>query len=301
MSYLLLSLWPIFVLIMAGYVMRVTSFLGETFWPNAERLNYYILFPALLFSSLSRAPLEHPALPRVVVAVILVIGLGTAGLLLARRFNSWPASRFGVLLQGLLRFNVYLGLAAVSGLYGSDGMLLAAVILGILVPTVNVLSILGLSDTTGGQIKTLIFSIAKNPLILGCVAGGIANVASIELKWGIERLLTIISNISLPLGLLCVGAALRPDQIRMHLTAIIGNSLARLFLMPGLALYIAHTLSLPKIESAVLILFFALPTAPNAYILTKQLGGESALMAGIITFQTFLSALSLLIVLTATM
>lgn len=36
-------------------------------------------------------------------------------------------------------------------------------------------------------------------------------------------------------------------------------------------------------ESAVLVLFFALPMAPIAYVLICQLGGDGRLMAGIIT------------------
>jgi len=43
----------------------------------------------------------------------------------------------------------------------------------------------------------------------------------------------------------------------------------------------------------VLVLFFALPTAPTAYVLTRQLGGDANLMAGIITLQHLLAAASL--------
>ncbi|MDT4874191.1 hypothetical protein FQZ97_1094790 [compost metagenome] len=64
--------------------------------------------------------------------------------------------------------------------------------------------------------------------------------------------------------------------------------------MPLLAFAIARVLGLPPMESAVLVLFFALPTAPTAYVLTRQLGGDSHLMAGIITLQTLLSGASLL-------
>ena len=67
--------------------------------------------------------------------------------------------------------------------------------------------------------------------------------------------------------------------------------------MPALALLVARLLHLPTMESAVLVLFFALPTAPTAYVLTRQLGGDGHLMAGIITLQTLLSALSLPLVL----
>ncbi|MOA45233.1 Membrane transport protein [compost metagenome] len=68
----------------------------------------------------------------------------------------------------------------------------------------------------------------------------------------------------------------------------------RLLLMPLLAFAVARALGLPVLESSILILFFALPTAPTAYVLTRQLGGDSHLMAGIITLQTLLAALSLI-------
>ncbi|HWV07978.1 MAG TPA: AEC family transporter, partial [Pseudomonas sp.] len=64
MTELLLALWPLFALIVAGYYLRRRAFPNEEFWPGAERLNYFILFPALLFSSLAKAPLNNPALPR---------------------------------------------------------------------------------------------------------------------------------------------------------------------------------------------------------------------------------------------
>ncbi len=67
--------------------------------------------------------------------------------------------------------------------------------------------------------------------------------------------------------------------------------------MPLLAFAAARLVGLPPMESGVLVLFFALPTAPTAYVLTRQLGGDSHLMAGIITLQTLLAAGSLLLVL----
>ncbi|MEE4462629.1 AEC family transporter, partial [Azotobacter chroococcum] len=64
MPVLLLALWPLFALIVGGHLLRRRDLLGEGFWPGAERLNYFILFPALLFHSLAGAPLDNPVLPR---------------------------------------------------------------------------------------------------------------------------------------------------------------------------------------------------------------------------------------------
>ena len=89
------ALWPLFALIIGGHLLRRWDFPGEAFWPAAERLNYFILFPALLFSSLATAPLGNPALPRLALAVLLALGLAWIALLVARRVRGWSAARFG--------------------------------------------------------------------------------------------------------------------------------------------------------------------------------------------------------------
>ncbi|WXL26096.1 AEC family transporter [Ectopseudomonas mendocina] len=295
---LLLALWPLFALIVGGYCLRRFDFPGEAFWPGAERINYFVLFPALLFSSLATAPLNNPALPRLALAVLLGLGVAWLGLLIWRRLRGWPAGRFGAFTQGLLRFNTYLGLAAVGSLFGQQGLAVAALMLALMVPTVNVLSVWALSAERGISIRRLALPIVKNPLILACVLGTFYNLCGLPLPGGTDRLLGLLVAASLPLGLLCVGAALKPDQLGSEMRALGFNSALRLLLMPALAWAVAYALQLPAMECTLLVLFFALPTAPTAYVLTRQLGGDSQLMAGIITLQTLLAAVSLPFLLT---
>ncbi|WP_446731624.1 AEC family transporter [Pseudomonas sp. OTU5201] len=293
---LLQALWPLFALIVGGYLLRRWDFPGEAFWPAAERLNYFILFPALLFSSLATAPLDNPALPQLALAVFLGLGIGWLTLLLARRLLGWPAARFGAITQGILRFNTYLGLAAIGSLYGKDGLAMAALMLALMVPTVNLMSVWALTAERGVSLRGLLLPMAKNPLILACLAGALVNLAGFGLPGGTERLLNLLAVASLPLGLLCVGAALRPQQLAGEVPALAWTCALRLLAMPALAFAVARVLDLPTMESSILVLFFALPTAPTAYVLTRQLGGDSHFMAGIITLQTLLAAGSLLLV-----
>ena len=299
MSTLLQALWPLFALIIGGYLLRRRDFPSAEFWPGAERINYFLLFPALLFNSLATAPLDNPALPRLAVAVLLALGLAWAGLLLFKRLRGWPAARFGAITQGLLRFNTYLGLAAVGTLMGPDGLAMAALMLALMVPTVNVMSVWALTAEHGVSLRGLLLPIVKNPLILACVAGVLYNLAGFGLPGGSDRLLGLLAAASLPLGLLCVGAALKPQELGGEVPALAWNSGLRLLAMPLLAWTVALALHLPVQESQLLILFFALPTAPTAYVLTRQLGGDGHLMAGIITLQTLLAAASLPLIMTA--
>lgn len=297
MNDVLTSLWPVFALIVAGHAMKRLAFPGEGFWPGAERFNYFILFPALLFNGLVSAPLHDPALPRLFAGVGLTLLVCSAALVLCWRLRRWPAARFGVMVQGVLRFNTYLGLATISGLFGQPGMVVAAVIISVLVPTVNVLSVLSLTADRHTSLSALLLPIAKNPLILACVAGAAFNLAGLKLDAGTQQLLHWLAATSLPLGLLCVGAALHLEALKGHVGAMLANSVGRLVLAPGVAWLCAQALHLPALESAILTLFFALPTAPTSYVLTQQLRGDGHLMAGIITLQTLLSALSLPVVL----
>ncbi|AHL77260.1 transporter [Stutzerimonas stutzeri] len=298
MTALLLALWPLFALIIAGYFLRLRDFPSESFWPGAERINYFVLFPALLFSSLATAPLNNPALPHLAGAVMLGLGLAWAGLLLLKRVRGWPAARFGAFAQGALRFNTYLGLAAVGSLFGKEGLALAALMLALMVPTVNVMSVWALTAERGVSVRSLLLPILKNPLILACLAGALVNLAGLGLPGGTDRLLSLLAAASLPLGLLCVGAALKPRELGGEIPALGWNSALRLLAVPLLAFAVARLVHLPAMETTILVLFFALPTAPTAYVLTRQLGGDSHLMAGIITLQTLLAAASLPLVLT---
>lgn len=286
-------LWPLFALILGGYACRRLKFPNEGFWPGAEKFNYFVLFPALLFRSLATAPLNIPALPRVALCVALVMGLGWIALLILRRVFGWRANRFGVFVQGTLRFNTYIGLAAIGGLFGAEGLTLMALLLAITVPIVNVLSVYAFTSEQSVHPGAIAFNVLKNPLILACLFGLAANVVGLPLGGGLDSLLSLLAATSLPLGLLCVGAALQPQELTKETAALVSNSFCRLAIVPALALALVAMLELPAMEKVILVLFFALPTAPTAYVLARQLGGDAHLMAGIITLQTLLAAMSL--------
>lgn len=296
MSEIIVALWPLFALIICGYFIQNLRLVENEFWPNAERINYYFLFPSLLFSNLAHAPLHSDAMPRLLSAITLSITVATGVLLILKKLRAWPPSRFGVLLQGLLRFNIYLGLSAINRLFGEDSLLLASVVLAILVPVVNILSVMALSSNGATRRNKVLGSIIKNPLILACLGGVISNLSGIDIKWGAGTFLSLLADTSLPLGLLCVGAALTLSELKEEIFSIIANSAVRLCLIPLVTYFIAQILALPGPETAILVLFFSLPTAPNSYILARQMEGNSQLMAGIITFQTLFSVFTLSVV-----
>ena len=62
--------------------------------------------------------------------------------------------------------------------------------------------------------------------------------------------------------------------------------------MACFAYAVCHWIGLSPLENAIVVTFFALPTASAAYILTRYFRGDSQLMAGVISMQPLCFAAS---------
>ncbi|WP_417809986.1 AEC family transporter, partial [Thioclava sp.] len=262
---LFFTIWPLFALICLGYLLARRGFPDLGFWPAAERINYFLLFPALLVSSLAHAPVRDPQVLRLGGAAVAIILLAALALALMRRFLPMPAARFGPLLQGTVRFNTYLGLAILTTLAGPVGIERAALYLAIAVPLVNILSIMALTEA--GQARTplsMFATMARNPLILACLVGIALALTGWGLPFGTGRFLDVLAQASLPLGLLCVGAALQPATLHRDGLTLAATGALRLLFMPLLAALMVRAVGLSGVEALVLIVFSAIPTAPTS-------------------------------------
>lgn len=281
-----MALFPLMILIAMGYVLKRRQFVQNEFWANSEKLNYFILFPVLLFTNLADVQLDVQQIMQLLLAFFITVFSASAMLWMMKRIYRIPPARFGVYLQSHIRFNTYIGLALMGTLYGPAGMQQFAMLIAVAIPVVNVLSVMSFAQGQRGQGLNMVWSILKNPLILGCAAGVAFNLSGLSLFSGMQSLLKILAAMSLPLGLLSVGAALQFDQLRYDLTRLSLNTAGRLLLMPCLAYAVSSQLELDALQSAIVVTFFALPTASAAYILTRYFQGDSQLMAGVISLQT---------------
>ncbi len=297
---ILLALLPIVLLIGLGAALRRSRFLGEAFWPQAERLGYYVLLPSLFVHGLVTAPLEGIPIGAL-VTVLVTSTLLVAGLLLAgRRFLNLEGAAFTSVFQGGVRFNNYVGVSVAAGLFGAQGIALAAVANAAIVPTVNILCVLVFArfgalgrPSLAGLLRLLAF----NPLVVACLVGIGLKSAGLGLPGGIAPALRALGQASLPLGLLCVGAALDFGTARAWVRPVLVASVAKFIAMPLATLAACLALGLHGPAAATALLFQALPTASSSYIMARQLGGDAPLMAGITAVQTVLAGLTMPLVL----
>jgi len=292
------SLIPVFLIILLGYGLQKTSFPGDSFWAGAEKLIYFLLFPALLFSSTASGNWELHAIASMVWALLAALFVATFLLLIFRTKLSKNDKAFTSLFQGSIRFTTYIGLAAVYALFKDTGLQIAAVLITILIPLVNILSVMVLIRFGGQQNgwHWIFISVARNPLIIACVLGMTFNLTGLGMPMIADNFISILGRASLPLGLLAVGASMQLTTVKKAGSEVLTACLFKLVLFPGLMWTACYIFQTDKLSTAVAVLFAALPGSPLSYILAKQLGGDSKLMASIVTIQTGVSMLTLPVV-----
>ena len=293
------ALAPVFLMIALGWLLRRRRFLRDAFWPDAERLVYWVLFPALLFLTTAGSDLAGMRVLPVAAALVLAV-LATAGAALAlRRWIRLPTAGFTSVFQGAIRTNAYVGLAGAGALYGEAGLAITGPVVFVVISLVNLLSV-GVLVHFGvrpASLRETIAALARNPLILACVAGFVCNVLGLRPAGIADATLEIMARASLALGLLCVGAALDLSRLATRRRAALAAGGLKLLVMPVATALFCRLLGVEGITAAVAILFTSVPVSASSYVLARQLGGDAELLAALITLTTLAAAVTMPLVL----
>ena len=288
------ALIPIMILIILGYILRRTRFLPEETWAGMEKLTYFVLFPSLLVRTLGKQSLVGVPWPSVLMVVVVTIMTSAILLIGFRKAISSNNAAFTSIFQGGVRFNTYIMLAVAQSLFGASGLAMGSVAAGFMIVLINlwcvsIFVIWGKASFQG--ILPFFRQILGNPLIIACSIGWCLSLSGIGLPYITGDIFEIVGRAALPFGLLAVGAALKPAGIREHIGPIFYSSMAQFGLKPLIASSMVLYTGLRGAAGAVLVIAFITPTAPSAYILARQLGGDTETMASIITVQTLLAFL----------
>lgn len=287
----LVALAPVFMLIVLGYLLKTFKVAPDAFWAPAEWMTFYLFFPCLLLRNITNARLEGAdVLPLAAASLGAVLAMAV----LVRAIRSrLPVDGPGYtsVFQGSMRPNVYLGIAVVVSLFGDTGVALLSVCIAVLVPTVNMLGVIVLVRHAGRHgaapgWRQTVGPVARNPLILACLADGALNLGGISLPAAVDPFLEILGRASLPLALLAVGAGLNLSATRRGAGMVTLTSLLKVAVLPALTFAACALLGVDGLGRTVAVLFAALPGSGSAYVLARQMGGDAVLLAGSITATT---------------
>jgi len=284
--------------VLCGYLLCRFTALNRKVWEPVEGLVYYFLFPVLLFHSIVRTPLDLGAASSLAAA-----GFSLAVLAIALNYSMpwWPGLQQGMdrrlhaaSAQVGFRFNSFIALALAERVAGPQGLQMVAVLIGMCVPMFNVGAVWPMYRQNAlrdahAQRKGFATELVRNPLIWGLLA----NVVGLHIPQWLEPTVTRIGGASLALGLMAAGAGMQLGSLavakRMGVALLSIKHLA----MPLMAWGLARLFGLNPAQTAVLLMFSALPTASSCYVLAARMGFNGAYVAGLVTLSTLLGMASL--------
>jgi len=304
---------PTILLMLLGIFLRRRKFVDDAFCNTASKIMFNFALPTMLFLNVLKSPLDYSKDLNLIFA-------GLSGTLVLYFTAEWWAAKYirergyrCIFTQGVFRSNAaILGLALTINAYGEAGLASASIYTASLVILFNVLSVItilnSLSDQKPNACK-LALAVTKNPLIQAIVLGIIVNYLQIPIPKPLMQTAQSLSNITLPMALICIGATLdfkalgqfRRQNAESELTRVVlYASFSRLILTP-LFLFILGkwVFALTPMQLGILFITASTPTAAATYAMVRAYGGSGTGAANLIGITTigsmFTASLGLLV------
>lgn len=263
-------LFPLFAITALGY------FVGRRMKPDlshANKLNMDVFVPALVFGALVSKDFRiGEYLPLLLAAVLIIVGSGIAGLLVARMAGIAPKT-----LVPPMMFNNC----------GNLGLPLAVLAFGesALAPAVVMFVVSNVLHFSYGawllDHHTRLTTVWRSPSILATIAGLAVGLAGIEVWPPLLMSIKMVGDISIPLMLFALGVRLSDSRINAVGFGFFGAVLRPVVGM-ALAWVILQFVDLPAREQALLLVFGALPPAVLNYMFAERYSQEPDKVASMV-------------------
>jgi malonate transporter and related proteins len=287
---ILAGLFPSFLMVILGRFVRAR--LSANAWQGLDRLNFEVLFPALLFTAAASRPIDPAKVLTIGPAVWLILSLGLVAGYAARRFGPVSFLDFAGSWQCAWRFNTAMGFVAVATLTKADTALMA-VAAGLAVPMANVFAVSALGRGGSLGLGATVRRVVLNPFLLASLSGVLVGLSGVAVPPLLLSPLQLLAQAAIPVALISVGATMNWGALaRLNLFSTI-ITLTKLVLLPFATWGVATALGLQGATPAMLVVFAALPTASAAHVLAAGFGADRELSATLVAQSTLLAALTL--------
>ena len=292
--------FPIFLVMVIGYILKQIGMLNDNFVTVANRFNFKVTLPFMLFRDISGVDIRAVFDIRYVLFCALVstacfwIIWGGVKLFLKDQ------SMRGAFVQASFRSSAaVMGLAFIQNMYGSSAM--GPLMIVSAVPLYNIFSVIVLTfeGARSGEvdpkqkIKAACINIAKNPIILGILTGLIVGLLGIDFPVIVNKTVNSVAQMATPLALITIGAGFEGRKALAKIRPTIAASMIKLVIQPLIFLPVAAWMGFRGEQMIAILIMLASPTTPSCYIMAKNMDNDGVLTASVIVMTTLLAAFTL--------
>lgn len=291
---------PIFLVMVIGYILRQIGMLNDNFVTVANKFNFKVILPFMLFRDISsvdiRAVFDLKYCLFCALASTACFWLIWGGTKLFLKDKSMR----GAFVQASFRSSAaVMGLAFIENIYGTSAM--GPLMIVSAVPLYNIFSVIVLTfegahsaeENRVEKIKEACVNIAKNPIILGILAGLLVGLLGIDFPVIIDKTVNSVAQMATPLALITIGAGFEGRKALAKIRPTIAAALIKLVVQPLIFVPIAAWMGFSGEKMIAILIMLASPTTPSCYIMAKNMDNDGALTASVIVTTTLLAAFTL--------
>lgn len=300
MGALLEVVLPVFLVIGFGYgAQRVLRMSDDTF-EGLMSFAQGFAFPMLLFRGISNLDLAQTFHPPMLIAFYAGVTLGFfAGLFGARYLfaRPWPdcvAIAFGTAFSngGLL------GLPITERAYGTEALVYNFAIIAFHAPFVYLLGTTAMEivraggASVGATVLKVARAMAKNPMLIGIVAGAAVNLSGILLPKSLTSAVDLIAAAAIPTALFALGGILARYKPEGDLRLVAWIVLVSLVVHPLTVLGLGTLFDLDQGPMRSAVLMAAMAPGVNTYVFANMYGVAKRVSATAVLAGTVVSILT---------
>ena len=248
---------PIFFMIFLGWFLKEKGWFNENFVNTANKFVFNAALPAF--------DLKY------FLFCMIVTTLMFSGIWILAEIFLKDKSMTGAFVQASFRGSAaILGIAFIENIYGHSTM--GPLMIVASVPLYNIFSVIVLTVRGPGSgtssIKSALINIAKNPIILGILAG-------------------------LPFSYLAVDFPPVIDKCLNQLSVTAAAAIIKLFILPLIFLPLAVFFGFRNEGLIAILIMLGSPTTVSCYVMAKAMDNDHVLTSSIVVAATVLSSVSL--------
>lgn len=298
--YSLNATFPIFAVITIGYILKQTGMLNDNFIEVANRFNFKVTLPILLFIDIGSTNITKNFDGKYIMfcAVVTTICFWTIWFITKKIMKD--SSMIGAFVQAAFRGSAAVfGIAFIQNIYGDAGMAPLMVIGS--VPLYNIYSVIvltfeGNNNEKGmDNIKKACINIIKNPIIIGILLGIVEALLNIDFPKIVDKTLGNFAVMASPLALVTIGASFEGKKALAKIKPTLVASFIKLIVQVALFLPLAIYFGFRDQKLIALLIMLGCPTTVSCYIMAKNMNNDAVLTSSIVVVTTLLSAFTLTI------
>jgi len=283
---------PLLVYMLVGALLRKTGVMDESALRKANSIIFYVTLPLMCYRAVAAsdigAMLETPYLLYMTVGIVVFYALAGWIVPLACKDDR----RRGVLILGVFRSNdAIFGLAVAAALLGEENLGLMSIAISLCVPLYNLFSVVAMERYRGEKVHfgKVLLRIITNPIMLGCIAGFLVNLLSVDLPLALQKPIDGLASITSPLAFLLLGGTISFSAVRKNRLAITIVSLLRLLVIPVAVVGTFLLLGFRGEYIVVALIIFGAPVAMVTYNMALAMQADDELAGTLVATTSVLS------------